>query len=215
MATLVLLNKPFQVMCQFTDNQGRSTLADFITTPEVYPAGRLDYDSEGLVLLTGNGQLQHRIAAPTNKMPKTYWVQVDGDIHQAALNQLAKGVELKDGMTRPAKAQRLEDPEVWERTPPIRHRPNQPTSWIELTLTEGRNRQVRRMTAAVGFPTLRLIRVRIGNWSLEGLAPGDSTSIEVHMPANQAPKRDPRVGAHRHRKAPRRTHSPSRRTQKS
>lgn len=186
MATLVLLNKPFQVMCQFTDDQGRATLANYVNTPNVYPAGRLDYDSEGLVLLTDDGQLQHRIAAPHNKMPKTYWVQVEGDIHQAALDRLARGVDLKDGATKPAQAKRLaEEPEVWPRTPPIRQRANQPTSWIELTLTEGRNRQVRRMTAAVGFPTLRLIRVRIGDWSLEGLAPGDCDTLKIHVPVSR------------------------------
>ncbi|MDC0662031.1 pseudouridine synthase [Marinobacter sp. SS21] len=201
MATLILLNKPFQVLCQFTDDQGRETLANYVATPEVYPAGRLDYDSEGLVLLTGNGQLQHRIAAPSKKMPKTYWVQVEGDIHQAALNRLADGVELKDGPTRPAQARRLEAPTVWPRTPPIRQRPNQPTSWIELTLTEGRNRQVRRMTAAVGFPTLRLIRIRIGNWSLEDLAPGESITVDVHLPVTKTPRRPTRNGAQRQRRS--------------
>ncbi len=215
MATLILLNKPFQVLCQFTDDQGRETLANYVTTPEVYPAGRLDYDSEGLVLLTGNGPLQHRIAAPSNKMPKTYWVQVEGEIHQAALDQLAGGVELKDGVTRPAQARRLQTPDVWPRTPPIRQRPNQPTSWLELTLTEGRNRQVRRMTAAVGFPTLRLIRVRIGSWSLEGLAPGDSTTIDVHLPVNKAPKRPTRNGPQRQRRSHRNAHAQPRRAAKS
>ncbi|MDX1754799.1 MAG: pseudouridine synthase [Marinobacter sp.] len=214
MANLVLFNKPFQVMCQFTDRQGRATLADYLDTPDVYPAGRLDYDSEGLVLLTGDGQLQHRIASPTNKMPKSYWVQVEGDIHQAALDQLAGGVELKDGLTRPAQARRLATPDVWPRTPPIRHRPNQPTSWIELTLTEGRNRQVRRMTAAVGFPTLRLIRVRIGSWRLDGLSPGDSTTVKVHMPATRSPKRPPRQGPQRQRQPHRQSRSTSRRAPK-
>ncbi|WP_091812245.1 pseudouridine synthase [Marinobacter mobilis] len=185
MATLVLLNKPFQVMCQFTDDQGRATLADYVEAAGVYPAGRLDYDSEGLVLLTDSGKLQHRIASPANKMKKTYWVQVDGIIDDTALDQLRRGVTLKDGLTRPAQAQRMEAPDVWPRTPPIRERANQPTSWLELTLTEGRNRQVRRMTAAVGFPTLRLIRARIGEWSLENLQPGESTALQIHIPVEQ------------------------------
>lgn len=185
MATLVLLNKPFHVMCQFTDDQGRATLADFIATTGVYPAGRLDYDSEGLVLLTDSGKLQHRIASPTNKMKKTYWVQVDGVIDDSALEQLRRGVTLKDGLTRPAQARRIEAPDIWPRTPPIRERANQPTSWLELALTEGRNRQVRRMTAAVGFPTLRLIRARIGEWGLDHLQPGESTTLQVHIPVEQ------------------------------
>lgn len=189
MATLVLLNKPFHVMCQFTDDQGRTTLADFVDTTGVYPAGRLDYDSEGLVLLTDSGKLQHRIASPVNKMKKTYWVQVDGIIDDEALDRLCHGVTLKDGLTRPAVARRIDSPAVWPRTPPIRERANQPTSWLELTLTEGRNRQVRRMTAAVGFPTLRLIRARIGEWTLEGLEPGECRSLQVHIPVQQAPDR--------------------------
>lgn len=190
MARLILLNKPFQVMCQFTDDQGRATLADYVDSPNVYPAGRLDYDSEGLVLLTDHGQLQHRIASPRNKMPKTYWVQVEGEPSAEALEQLAQGVHLKDGLTRPAKVSAIASPNVWPRTPPIRDRAQQPTSWLELTLTEGRNRQVRRMTAAVGHPTLRLIRVRIGEWSLEGLGPGQASSQVVHLPQS-TPNRRP------------------------
>ncbi|MBD3656318.1 pseudouridine synthase [Marinobacter sp.] len=189
MATLILLNKPFQVMCQFTDAAGRPTLADFVDIPGVYPAGRLDYDSEGLLLLTSDGQLQHRIASPDQKMAKAYWVQVEGEITEAALDQLRRGIILKDGMTRPARARAIAPPEVWPRHPPVRHREQIPTSWLELTITEGRNRQVRRMTAAVGFPTLRLIRYRIGDWTLDGLAPGTYRKQTVHVPAPPASQR--------------------------
>lgn len=182
MANLILLNKPFNVLCQFTDKEGRPTLADYVHVGEVYPAGRLDYDSEGLVLLTDDGALQHRIASPTLKMAKTYWAQVDGDITEHALEQLRKGIQLKDGPTRPAQARRIHEPGIWDRQPPVRYRANVPTSWIELTLTEGRNRQVRRMTAAVGFPTLRLIRTSIGDWHIDGLRPGETRQLEVHLP---------------------------------
>ncbi|MGP9800704.1 pseudouridine synthase [Rheinheimera sp. NSM] len=171
---IVLFNKPFDVLCQFTDNSTppRATLADFIPIPEVYAAGRLDRDSEGLLLLTNCGQTQHRISDPKHKMAKTYWVQLDGNISDEALAQLTAGVQLNDGLTLPAIAQRLAEPAIWPRQPPVRQRANIPTSWISLTITEGRNRQVRRMTAAVGFPTLRLIRVQIGDWTLTDLAPG-------------------------------------------
>lgn len=172
---VLLLNKPFQVLCQFSEHEGKVTLASFIGQDGIYPAGRLDYDSEGLLLLTGNGPLQHLLTDPKHKLPKTYRVQVEGDISEHALHQLRIGVELKDGKTRPALANRIQPPaDLWERNPPIRFRAEIPTSWLELTITEGRNRQVRRMTAAVGFPTLRLVRVAIGPWSLEGLAPGRS-----------------------------------------
>lgn len=174
---VVLLNKPFQVLTQFSNNEGRQTLADFISEPGIYAAGRLDRDSEGLLLLTNHGPLQHRLAEPSQKMPKTYWAQVEGDITDKALNALCNGVELKDGPTRPAKARRIHTPEIWPRNPPIRERANIPTSWIALTITEGKNRQVRRMTAAVGFPTLRLIRAQIGPWKLDGLNPGESRDI--------------------------------------
>jgi len=189
MAELVLFNKPFQVLCQFTDRRPspdarpRSTLADWIPLQQVYPAGRLDYDSEGLLLLTADGRLQHLITSPQHRMPKTYWVQVEGDITPEALKLLTRGVRLRDGMTRPARARRIPEPPVWPRTPPVRQRRSSPTSWLELTITEGRNRQVRRMTAAVGFPTLRLIRYRIGNWTLDGLAPGEFRTLPVHLPA--------------------------------
>lgn len=175
---IVLLNKPFDVLCQFTDEQGRPTLADFIQQKNVYAAGRLDRDSEGLVVLTDDGKLQHKITDPKNKMPKTYWVQVEGEITDDAIKQLCHGVNLKDGLTRPAKAKKMVEPEnLWPRTPPIRERKNIPTTWLELTITEGRNRQVRRMTAATGFPTLRLIRTRIGQWHLNALAPGESMVV--------------------------------------
>lgn len=183
MARLILFNKPFNVMCQFTDDNGRATLADFIPVKGVYPAGRLDYDSEGLLLLTNDGRLQHRIAHPEAKLGKVYWVQVEGDIDAAALEKLRQGVLLKDGKTLPANVQRIDNVELWERDPPIRHRASIPTSWIALTIKEGRNRQVRRMTAAVGFPTLRLVRVQIGEWEVKGLAPGEYCEIMVPMPA--------------------------------
>lgn len=194
MAELILFNKPFQVLSQFTDDgadsrdASRTTLAEYLKIPGVYPAGRLDYDSEGLLLLTSDGALQHRIASPALKMPKTYWVQVEGEISDEALNRLTEGVELKDGRTRPARAVRLAAPALWPRIPPVRHRETVPTSWLELTITEGRNRQVRRMTAAVGFPTLRLIRYRIGDWTLEGLKPGEHRRVTVNLPAGPKTK---------------------------
>jgi len=192
MAKILLLNKPFQVMTQFTDDQGRKNLSDYVKRPGFYAAGRLDYDSEGLLLLTDNGRLQHQLAHPDFKQPKTYWAQVEGDITDEALDALRNGVQLNDGPTRPAKARRLHDPELWPRNPPIRERRNIPVSWVELIITEGRNRQVRRMTAAVGFPTLRLVRVAIGEWSLEGLQPGEHRELEVN-----APEPRPRVAMHR------------------
>lgn len=180
MPQLVLFNKPYGVLSQFTDADGRPTLKQYFPDDHIYPAGRLDFDSEGLLLLTDNGPLQHRISDPRHKMAKTYWVQVDGDISPQAIQQLQKCVSLKDGPTRPAQARRMEEPEhLWPRDPPIRYRAAIPTSWLELTITEGRNRQVRRMTAAVGFPTLRLIRARIGDWSIEGLQPGEWREADV------------------------------------
>jgi len=173
---IILFNKPFDVLCQFTDEQGRKTLADFIKQKNVYAAGRLDRDSEGLVILTDNGKLQNKITDPKNKMPKTYWVQVEGEVSEDAVTQLKKGVRLKDGLTKPAKAIIISEPEkLWSRQPPIRERKNIPTSWIELTITEGRNRQVRRMTAATGFPTLRLIRYSIGKWTIDNIDSGNFT----------------------------------------
>ncbi|MCS7053748.1 MAG: pseudouridine synthase [Ignavibacterium sp.] len=170
---LILFNKPFNVLCQFTDKLGRKTLSDFIKIKNVYPAGRLDYDSEGLVILTDDGRLQSKISNPKYKFPKRYWVQVEGEISIDAINKLRQGILLKDGITKPALVEIIKEPLIWERIPPIRERKNIPTSWIELTIFEGRNRQVRRMTAAVGFPTLRLIRYSIGEWKLGNLQPGE------------------------------------------
>jgi 23S rRNA pseudouridine2457 synthase len=180
---LILFNKPFQVLCQFSEERpGRSTLADFIGAAGVYPAGRLDYDSEGLLLLTDSGALQHLITDPLRKTEKTYLVQVEGSPGRDALDRLRRGVRLQDGMTLPAKARLVDAPDIWPRVPAIRYRKSAPTAWFELTIVEGRNRQVRRMTAAVGHPTLRLIRVRVGRWELGDLAPGEWKEIEVPCP---------------------------------
>jgi 23S rRNA pseudouridine2457 synthase len=180
---VILFNKPWGVLSQFSDREGRRTLADFVHAPGFRPAGRLDYDSEGLLVLCNDGALQARITSPRAKLPKTYLVQVEGEISDAALSQLRRGVTLNDGPTRPAGAERIAAPPLWERDPPVRFRASIPTSWLSLTLTEGRNRQVRRMSAAVGFPTLRLVRWRIGPWSLEGLASGDWRREPVNLPA--------------------------------
>ena len=187
MAKIILLNKPFHVLSQFTDKEGhagqpRTTLADYIAAPGFRVAGRLDYDSEGLLLLTDDGVLQQKIANPRHKQWKTYLVQVEGDISDAALEQLAGGVELKDGPTLPARARRVSPPDIWPRTPPVRERKSVADCWLELSIREGRNRQVRRMCAAVGFPTLRLVRTIIGDWSLQGLMPGEHTERSVAMP---------------------------------
>jgi 23S rRNA pseudouridine2457 synthase len=183
MPRLILFNKPFGVLPQFTDKgtegSARPTLSDYIDTRDVYPAGRLDMDSEGLMLLTDDGRLQARISDPKFKLPKSYLVQVEGDMSDAALASLREGVKLKDGLTRPAKAERIADPQLWPRDPPVRFRKTVPDCWIRLTLSEGRNRQVRRMTAAVGFPTLRLVRWAIGDWTVEGLEQGKWREIEV------------------------------------
>jgi len=176
--TLILLNKPFQVLCQFTDEAGRATLADYIRSPGVYPAGRLDFDSEGMVLLTDDGALKNRISHPRHGLLKSYLAQVEGVIDAEAALRLEHGVTLRDGIARAVSARPVSQPTwLWPRNPPIRTRKNIPTSWIEIRLAEGRNRQVRRMTAAVGFPTLRLIRVGIGALGLQGLAPGQSREI--------------------------------------
>jgi len=173
MTQLILLNKPWGVLSQFTDEgSGHPTLAGFIDVPGVYPAGRLDRDSEGLLLLTDDGRLQARIADPRHKVAKTYWVQVEGEPDDAALAALRTGVRLKDGLTQPALAERIDPPAIWPRDPPVRFRKSVPDCWIAVTITEGRNRQVRRMTAAVGHPTLRLVRWRVGEWTLDGVAPG-------------------------------------------
>lgn len=175
---LILLNKPFRVLSQFTDVDGRATLGDYIDTKGVYPAGRLDYDSEGLILLTDDGRLQARISEPKRRTRKVYWAQVEGIPSSQQLRQLEDGVKLKDGIAKAVRAREIDEPAgLWKRDPPIRHRVNVPDSWIEVALTEGRNRQVRRMTAAVGLPTLRLIRYSVGDWTLSGLAPGESRII--------------------------------------
>lgn len=176
MSRLLLFNKPFGVLSQFTDrgtaDSPRATLSDHINIPGVYPAGRLDRDSEGLLLLTDDGKLQERISHPKFKAPKTYLVQVEGEPDDAALAALRRGVTLKDGPTRPAQAERIAPPDLWPRDPPVRYRKSVPDSWLRLTITEGRNRQVRRMTAHVGYPTLRLVRWSVGDWTLDGIAPG-------------------------------------------
>ncbi|NHC60681.1 pseudouridine synthase [Paenalcaligenes suwonensis] len=176
---LVVLNKPYGVLTQFSDDQGRTTLADYVPIKDVYPAGRLDRDSEGLLLLTNDGRLQAQIAEPRYKTSKTYWAQVEGAATEQQLQQLRQGVLLKDGMTLPAEAELLGEPELWLRDPPIRYRASIPTSWISLTISEGKNRQVRRMTAAVGLPTLRLVRVRVGQWQLDGLQPGEWREVAL------------------------------------
>jgi 23S rRNA pseudouridine2457 synthase len=189
MSRLILFNKPFDVLTQFTDGDNRRTLADFIPIKAVYPAGRLDRDSEGLVLLTDDGALQAQISNPKFNKPKKYWVQVDGEINAAAVNQLIAGVKLKDGITKPAQAKTIAEPKLWDREPPVRYRKSLPTSWLELTITEGRNRQVRRMTAAVGFPTLRLVRHSIGDWSVADIPLGKYKELSVASPKlEESPK---------------------------
>lgn len=178
------------MLSQFADSEGRATLKDILRDhPGFYPAGRLDYDSEGLLLLTNSGQLQHLIANPKAKMAKTYWVQVEGVADDRALEPLRQGIALKDGPCLPATVSIITEPQVWPRTPPIRQRANSPTSWLEITIREGRNRQVRRMTAAIGLPTLRLIRKQIGSWQLEDLQPGQYRSMTVHAPSKPAPRK--------------------------
>ena len=176
---LIAFNKPYGVLCQFTDRSvpPRPTLAGFGLPADVYPAGRLDHDSEGLLLLTDDGTLAHRITDPRHKLPKTYRVQVEGEPREEQLDALRRGVELNDGLTRPAQARRIDAPALWPRDPPVRYRKTVPDAWLEIVIREGRNRQVRRMTAAVGLPTLRLVRIAIGDWTLDALQPGEWRTI--------------------------------------
>ena len=178
MTKTIILNKPFNALSQFTDKEGRRTLADYISDTQVRVAGRLDYDSEGLLVLTDSGALQFELTHPSKGVTKTYWAQVEGSPDEQDLDPLRQGIELKDGVTKPARVRRMDEPHLlWERTPPIRERKNIPTTWLELTMSEGRNRQVRRMCAAIGFPVLRLIRYRVASWTIDGLAPGESKEI--------------------------------------
>ena len=197
MAKLVIFNKPFNTLCQFTDAENRSTLADFLTDKicrNCYPAGRLDYDSEGLVILTDDGRLQHQIAHPSAQKEKTYWAQIENVPDEKALRALRSGVTLNDGMTKPAKARLMSEPTIWTRNPAIRTRHSVPTRWLELTITEGRNRQVRKMTAAVGHPTLRLVRYQISSWNIDDLAPGEFRIETIHLPkAATKPVRKTRI----------------------
>lgn len=203
MSSVILLNKPFQVLCQFQDADDRATLKKYLPDqPGFYPAGRLDYDSEGLLLLTDDGPLQNYIANPKHKQPKTYWAQVEGAPSHKALQNFAQGLTLKDGLTKPAKCRAIEEPPaLWPRTPPIRERQNIPTQWLEITLTEGKNRQVRRMTAAIGHPTLRLIRASIGSWNLGSLQPGEhrieASNIDIPQSAKKPPAKRRRAASQR------------------
>ena len=179
MSKVILFNKPYGVLSQFTSQEGQQTLADYIDIPNVYAAGRLDKDSEGLLVLTDDGKLQDKIASPKHKMTKTYWVQVEGEPDKEAIDQLIKGVKLKDGLTKPAKVKLIAEPGIWSRHPPIRERKSIPTAWLEIKIKEGRNRQVRRMTAAVGCPTLRLIRYSVGSWTVDGIENGSCVQFDV------------------------------------
>lgn len=200
MASILLFNKPFRVLSQFSDDAGRATLANYLRAPGFRPAGRLDFDSEGLLVLCDNGRLQQRIANPRHRHWKSYWVQVEGRIPEDALARLRDGVALNDGPTLPARARAiLEPPGLWPRQPPVRERQYIADSWLELSLQEGRNRQVRRMTAAVGYPTLRLVRHRVGDWSLAGLAPGESSQLAVHLPDSSGRRSRPGAGGQQRR----------------
>jgi 23S rRNA pseudouridine2457 synthase len=191
MSRLILFNKPYGVLSQFTDAEGRATLADHITLKGVYPAGRLDRDSEGLLLLTDDGALAHQLTHPKKETWKTYWVQLEGDPSEDDLQPLRDGITLKDGPTRPAKARLIDTPQLWERDPPVRFRKSVPDRWVEIRIQEGRNRQVRRMTAAIGFPTLRLVRVAVGDWHLGDLPPGQFKVVELATSKRSAAKASP------------------------
>jgi len=191
MSRLILFNKPYGVLSQFTDAGGRATLADHIDLKGVYPAGRLDRDSEGLLLLTDDGALAHQLTHPDKRTWKTYWVQVEGDPREADLQPLRDGVTLKDGPTRPARARLMDSPGLWERDPPVRFRKSVPDRWLEIQIQEGRNRQVRRMTAAIGFPTLRLVRVAVGDWQLGDLPPGQFRIVTLDKPKRWSAKAPP------------------------
>ncbi|MDX1732770.1 MAG: pseudouridine synthase [Halioglobus sp.] len=191
MAAVILFNKPCRVLSQFTDGDGRATLADYLSAPGFRVAGRLDYDSEGLLVLTDDGVLQQRIANPRHKLWKTYLVQVEGEARDEDLQRLRQGVSLRDGVTLPARVRRIGPPDLWPRQPPVRRRQTVPDSWLELAIREGRNRQVRRMTAAVGLPTLRLVRSAVGDWALDELGPGQYRRVSVHLPRGATPRARP------------------------
>ena len=205
--SLILFNKPYGVISQFREHDKHSSLAEYISDKNFYPAGRLDHDSEGLLILTDEGHIQHCLSHPKHKQEKTYWVQVEGEITEEALEKLQQGVELKDGKTRPAKAKKISEPDLWPRTPPVRYRAAIPTSWCEITISEGKNRQVRRMTAAVGFPTLRLIRISIGEFTIDGLQPGEWRKIPTPEQLEQQANAIKLLGTSRYRSS---NHSPRR-----
>jgi 23S rRNA pseudouridine2457 synthase len=192
MTRLLLFNKPFAVLCQFRDAAGRATLADYVDIQGVYPAGRLDFDSEGLLLLTDDGRLAHQLTHPDRKTWKRYWVQVEGTPSEQQLEPLRRGIRLRDGITLPARVRRIPEPPLWPRDPPVRYRRNVPTSWLELQICEGRNRQVRRMTAAIGFPTLRLVRQAVGPYRLGSLPPGRWRFTEQHRPPSNRKRQSSR-----------------------
>ena len=204
---LILLNKPYGVISQFSEHEKHTSLAELISEKNVYPAGRLDHDSEGLLILTDEGDVQHCLSHPKHKQEKTYWVQVDGDITAEALEQLKKGIKLKDGVTKPAKAKKIVEPKLWSRNPPVRYRAEIPTSWCELSITEGKNRQIRRMTAAIGFPTLRLVRYSIGEFTIDGLAPGEWRKMDTPESLKENANAIKLLGTSRHRGS----HHPQRR----